>query len=121
MKQINSLFFILFTFIITGCTITPDNDNVVIKNKINYLSIPESYLINCDFPKPPEITQYLNMSTVEKETTLSNLYIKASKLNNDCNARLKAARDYQSKQLKIYKGDDSDPSSISKESIKKNP
>lgn len=91
--------FILVVLSFLGCATKPKE---IIITKNHYLSLPEYFLADCDFPKPPDKNKYLSMKFPDKEKALVNLYLIASELNHKCNIRLSNARKYQNRLKQIY-------------------
>lgn len=93
----------ILMLLLAGCASTDDNP---LKTKVSeFTPIPDTLLLDCEFPPPPERNKYKKLSAVEKEKTLMNIYLEASQMNEACNIRLKNARIFQENMKKLISGE----------------
>ena len=85
---------------LVGCQSMDSKDK---ESKTEYVPIPDTLLLDCDFPPPPDRQKYKKMSSVEKEKTMVNIYLEASKMNEACNIRLNNARIFQENMKQLYR------------------
>ena len=102
--------YVILAALLVGCAKVEEKSVIVTETK--YIGIPDILIKDCLIPSPPDREKYLNLSLVEKEITLSELYLDAVSLNTQCNIRLSHAREYQEKMKKLYNVEvpDADPS-----------
>nr|DAX30984.1 MAG TPA: TRAF PROTEIN, TRAO PROTEIN, TRAN ADHESION, BACTERIAL SECRETION.5A [Caudoviricetes sp.] len=95
--------YMVLTLLLAGCASTDDNP---LKTKVSeFTPIPDTLLLDCEFPPPPEKSKYIKLSAVEKEKTLMDIYLEASQMNEACNIRLKNARIFQENMKKLISGE----------------
>ena len=97
--------YMVLTLLLAGCVSTDDNPNPLKTKVSEFTPIPDTLLLDCEFPPPPEKSKYIKLSAVEKEKTLMDIYLEASRMNEDCNIRLKNARIFQENMKKLISGE----------------
>lgn len=85
--------------ILTACA-TP-TEKIVTKHIV--LSPPSSLLQECKIPKPIATDKYIKSTYIQKEDLLFNLSFDLYKSLNQCNTRIRATKEWISKQESIYK------------------
>lgn len=107
MKRISIIFLALFSlvFLITGCsTVSQKQEPTIIYNtKIKPVPIPSYLLENCPIPLPPNKDTYAKLKPEEKEEVLTNYTIELHKNITKCNNTIDSTRNWNQKQLLIFK------------------
>jgi hypothetical protein len=107
MKRISVIFLstIALVTLITGCSTTSQKQEplVIYNTKLKPIPIPAYLLENCPIPLPPNKDTYVKLTPEQKEEYLANYTIELHKNITKCNNTIDSTRDWNQKQLQIFK------------------